>query len=150
MLRRSRTPDLDGVNIRQSGGARRRLEPAPIEEDEMAVTGVHALIYTPEADELRRLLGDAFGWTHVDAGEGWLIFALPPAEVGVHPADRPSQELSLMCDDLAGTMSELGTRGVTFRGDPADRGWGIVVTMILPGGVEMLLYEPRHRTAHAS
>jgi hypothetical protein len=115
----------------------------------MTVTGVHALVYTPEADALRKVLGDAFGWSHVDAGEGWLIYALPPAELGVHPGDRPGHELSLMCDDLAGTMAELRTRGVSFRGDPDDRGWGIVVTMILPGGVEMLLYEPRHPTAHA-
>jgi hypothetical protein len=114
----------------------------------MTVTGVHALVYTPEADELRRLLGDAFGWSRVDAGEGWLIYALPPAELGVHPGDRPAQVLSLMCDEITGTMTELRARGVVFEGEPEDRGWGIAVTMILPGGIEMLLYEPRHPTAH--
>jgi hypothetical protein len=116
----------------------------------MTVTGVHALVSIPEADALRKALGDAFGWSHVDAGEGWLIYALPPAELGVHPGDRPGYELSLMCDDLASTMAELRTRGVDFRGDPDDRGWGIVMTMILPGGVEMMLYEPRHPVAHAT
>jgi hypothetical protein len=116
----------------------------------MSVTGVHALVYTPEAEELRRLLSDAFGWPFVDAGEGWLIYALPPAELGVHPGDRPWQELSLTCDEIAGTMAELRSKGVDFRGEPEDRGWGIAVTMILPGGVEMLLYQPRHPTAHTA
>jgi hypothetical protein len=115
----------------------------------MAVTGVHALIYTPEADELRRSLGDIFGWSSVDAGEGWLIFVLPPAELGVHPADRPRHELSLTCDELAGTVDDLRARGVTFRGEPEEQSWGTGVTMVLPGGVEMLLYQPRHPLAHA-
>jgi len=113
----------------------------------MSVTGVHALVYTPQAEELRALLADAFGWSHVDAGAGWLIYALPPAELGVHPADRPRQELSLMCDDLSGTMAELLARGVTFHGEPEEHAWGTGVTMLLPGGVDMLLYEPRHPTA---
>ena len=77
----------------------------------MAVIGVHALIYTPEAEALRALLADAIGWSHVDAGEGWLIFALPPAELGVHPGDQPRHELSLMCDDIATTVAELTVMG---------------------------------------
>ena len=115
----------------------------------MAITGVHALIYTAEAEELRRVLGDVFGWTSVDAGEGWLIFALPPAELGVHPADQPRHELSLTCDNLAATMAELRARGITFRGEPKEQSWGSGAVMVLPGGVEMLLYEPRHPIAHA-
>jgi Glyoxalase/Bleomycin resistance protein/Dioxygenase superfamily len=114
----------------------------------MAVTGVHALIYTPEVDALRRVLTAALGWSHVDAGQGWLIFALPPAELGIHPDNEPHHELSLMCDDLATTIDELSTAGVTFRGEPEDRGWGITTTMVLPGGVDVVLYEPRHPTAH--
>ncbi len=114
----------------------------------MPVTGVHALIYTPEADALRSVLTDALGWSHVDAGEGWLIFALPPAEVGVHPAEAPRHELSLMCDDIAATMAEFGAKGIEFRGEPVDRGWGIATTMVLPGGVDLMLYEPRHPVAH--
>jgi hypothetical protein len=113
----------------------------------MSVTGVHALVHTPEAEELRRLFSEAFGWSHVDAGDGWLIFALPPAELGVHPGDRPWHELSLRCDEIAGTMAELRSKGVRFRGEPEDRGWGMAVTMDLPGGVEMLLYQARHPTA---
>jgi hypothetical protein len=114
----------------------------------MGVTGLHALIYSPAADDLRTLLTDAFGFPHVDAGEGWLIFALPPAELGVHPGSEPRYELSLMCDDIAGTMSDLRAKGVAFDGEPEERGWGTAVTMTLPGGVEMLLYQPHHPTAH--
>lgn len=112
----------------------------------MAITGVHALLYTPEADALRALLRDVIGWDHVDDGGGWLIFRLPPAELGVHPAEATSQELSLMCDDVRATMDELRARGVTFKDEPHDEGWGVAVTMVLPGGLEMLLYEPRHAT----
>ncbi len=114
----------------------------------MAVIGVHALIYTSEADAVRESFAQAFGWSHVDAGNGWPIFALPPAEVGVHPGDEPRHELSLMCDDITADMAELRSKGVTFRGEPEPQAWGLAVTMILPGGVEMLLYQPRHPTAH--
>lgn len=113
----------------------------------MAITGTHALLYTSEPDQLRAVLRDVFGWKNVDAHDGWLIFALPPAELGVHPADAPSHELTLMCDDLDATIAELRAKGIEFRGEPENQGFGIVTTMVLPGGVEMLLYEPRHETA---
>jgi hypothetical protein len=112
----------------------------------MGITGVHALLYTPEADALRAVLRDVMGWDHLDSGDGWLIFKLPPAEVGVHPADAPSHQLSLMCDDLDGTVAELRAKGIELRGEPHDEGWGVVITMVLPGGLELLLYEPRHPT----
>lgn len=76
-----------------------------------------------------------------------LIFRLPPAELGVHPAERPSHELSLMCDDIAATVADLEQQGIEFRGAAEDQGFGIAITMILPGGVEVLLYQPRHPTA---
>jgi catechol 2,3-dioxygenase-like lactoylglutathione lyase family enzyme len=113
----------------------------------MAITGVHALLYSPEADAVRALLRDVFGWDHVDDGQGWLIFKLPPAELGVHPGEQPAHELSFMCDDLRATVAELREKGVEFRGEPEDQGWGVVTTMVLPGGVDVLLYEPRHATA---
>jgi hypothetical protein len=113
----------------------------------MAITGMHGLLYTSEPEQLRAVLRDVFGWKHVDAHDGWLIFALPPAELGVHPAENPSHELSLMCDDLDATMTELRAKGIEFRGEPENQGFGIVMTMVLPGDVEMLLYEPRHQTA---
>lgn len=111
----------------------------------MAVTAVHALLYTPEPEALRGVLRDVLGWRHVDDGEGWLIFALPPAELGVHPSDGSTRhELSLMCDDVGATVAELRQRGVEVRGEPDDLGFGIGTTIVLPGGVELLLYEPRH------
>jgi hypothetical protein len=72
---------------------------------------------------------------------------LPPAELGVHPAEKPSHELSLMCDDLDATVAELRAKGIEFRGEPENQGFGTVMTMVLPGGVEMMLYQPRHATA---
>jgi hypothetical protein len=117
----------------------------------MAITGVHALLYSPQADAVRALLRDVMGWTYVEDSPGWLIFKLPPAELGVHPTmgddDVPHHELSLMCDDVVATAAELSAKGVEVKGEPQDMGFGVVVTLVLPGGVEVLLYEPRHTTA---
>ena len=113
----------------------------------MAITGTHALLYTPEPEALRACLRDVFGWKHVDAHDGWLIFALPPAELGVHPADKAAHELSFMCDDIEATMAELQAKGIRFKGEPESQGFGIVATMVLPGDVDVLLYQPRHPTA---
>jgi hypothetical protein len=113
----------------------------------MPITGVHALIYTSEPERLRAVLRDVFGWHHVDAHDGWLIFALPPAELGIHPADGPRHELSLMCDDLDATVAELTAKGIEFRPERHTAGFGVGMTMVLPGGVDVLLYQPRHPTA---
>ncbi len=115
----------------------------------MAVIGVHGLLYTPEPERLRAVLRDVLGWTYVEETDtpGWLIFALPPAELGVHPSEGATKhELCLMCDDVHTTMGELQDQGIEFRDEPKDMGFGIAVTMVLPGGVEMLLYEPRHES----
>ena len=111
------------------------------------ITGAHVLLYTPEAEALRGVLRDVMGWSYVDAHEGWLIFALPPAELGVHPGDSPRHELSLMCDDIHATVEDLREKGIEIRGEPEAAGFGVQVTMVLPGGVEVMLYEPRHATA---
>jgi hypothetical protein len=113
----------------------------------MAVTGAHVLLYTSESDAVRGIFRDVFGWHHVDAGEGWLIFALPPAEVGVHPSDQPAHQLTLMCDDLTTTIEELRGKGIDIPGEPNDEGFGITATAVLPGNLEVMLYEPRHPTA---
>jgi catechol 2,3-dioxygenase-like lactoylglutathione lyase family enzyme len=113
----------------------------------MGIVGAHVVLHTPDAEALRVLLRDALGWQHVDAGDGWLIFALPPAELGVHPSEgATTHELSLMCDDIGSTVAELRAKGIEIRGEPEDRGYGIVVKMVLPGGVEVDLYEPHHRS----
>jgi hypothetical protein len=113
----------------------------------VGVTGFHALVYTSEPEAVRAVFRDVFGWKHVDAGDGWLIFALPPGELAAHPAEEPRHELCLMCDDLDSTIAELRAKGIEFRGEPQDEGFGITITMRLPGGAELLLYEPRHATA---
>lgn len=119
----------------------------------MAVTGAHMLLYTSEPEALRAVLRDVFGWTHVDAGEGWLIFQLPPAEIGVHPAEGPSFDagirhmVSFMCDDIGETVAELRAKGVDIPGEPVDEGYGITIMMNLPGGCQVQLYEPRHPLA---
>jgi hypothetical protein len=120
----------------------------------MAIIGAHMLLYSTEADALRTTLKTAFGFDSVDAGGGWLIFALPPSELGVHPAEGPTCEsgarhlITLMCDDLAKTMADLSAKGIQFEGQPEDEGYGITVMMKLPGA-KVMLYEPRHPTAIA-
>jgi predicted enzyme related to lactoylglutathione lyase len=113
----------------------------------VAVSGVHGLIYTSEPEAVRAIFRDVFGWEHVDAGEGWLIFKLPPAELGIHPEKSGwTHQLALICDDLEATTAELRAKGIEFRDDLSDEGYGITVTMVLPGDVEIELYEPRHPT----
>ena len=77
----------------------------------MPITGAHVVLHSPQADELRAVLRDVFGWEHVEDTPGWLIFKLPPAELGVHPSDGPKHELSLVCDDIVATVNELRARG---------------------------------------
>jgi hypothetical protein len=113
----------------------------------MAITGVHTLLYTSEPEALRAVLRDVLGWQHVDAHDGWLIFRLPPGELGVHPAEAPRHQLTLMCDNLDETVNDLRGRGMTFRDDRQDAGFGAAITMVLPGDVEVMLYDPRHPTA---
>jgi catechol 2,3-dioxygenase-like lactoylglutathione lyase family enzyme len=122
----------------------------------MGIIGAHMLLYTPEADALRSTLRDVFGFRFVDAGGGWLIFALPPSELGVHPAEGPTydsgvrHQVSLMCDDIHATVAELRAKGIQIDGEPVDAGYGVTVMMTLPGGVKVQLYEPRHAMAIAS
>jgi catechol 2,3-dioxygenase-like lactoylglutathione lyase family enzyme len=112
----------------------------------MAITGAHAVLYTHEAEADRAWLTDVLGLESVDAGGGWLIFALPPAELAVHPASSEGGEveLYLMCDDIESTMRELRDKGVAFDGSVADQPWGRVTKIVLPSGGRLGLYEPRH------
>jgi predicted enzyme related to lactoylglutathione lyase len=112
------------------------------------ITGVHALIYTKNADAVRAFFRDVIQSPHVDAGRGWLIFALPPAELGIHPSDDgESHELYLMCDNIDRTLTDLAAKGVTAAGPVSDQGWGRVTSIQIADGVTLGLYEPRHPTA---
>jgi hypothetical protein len=112
------------------------------------ITGAHAIIYSQQADEVRTFLRDILGFDSVDAGEGWLIFALPPAELAVHPTDGPSRhELYLLCDDINATVADLKAKGVELSRPISDQGWGLLTAVRLPGGAELGIYEPRHPVA---
>jgi predicted enzyme related to lactoylglutathione lyase len=113
------------------------------------ITGVHTVLFAEDADATRAFLRDVLGWDSVDAGGGWLIFALPPGELGVHPVEAGGQrhELYLMCDDINATVDELTRKGVTFTQPVEDAGFGLTTRLQLPGGGELALYQPRHPVA---
>lgn len=117
------------------------------------ITGAHVLLYTSEPAKVRAIFRDVFQWPHVDAGDGWLIFRLPPSEIGVHPSEDPDDDeggqhqFTLMCDDIQRTVAELRAKGITVQGDPEDQGWGITVMVELPGHLHVMLYQPRHPVA---
>jgi len=110
------------------------------------ITGVHALVYSKEPEELRAWFRDVLELPSVDAHEGWPIFALPPAEMAVHPVDGGEQrhELFLMCDDLEATMKQLKAKGVDFATPVSEQRWGLLTSIRIPGGGELSLYQPKH------
>jgi hypothetical protein len=113
------------------------------------ISGIHALIYAKNTDKARAFFHDVLEFKSVDAGHGWLIFALPPAELGIHPAEKgkdPSHELYLMCDDLKATLAKLKKKGVKC-GAVKDAGWGVLSSVNVPGAGKIALYQPRHPTA---
>jgi len=119
----------------------------------MAITGTHMLFYTSEAEKLRAMLRDVFGFKHVDAGGGWLIFRLPPAEIGVHPAEGPNydsgmrHEISFMCDDIHKTVADLKAKGVSVDAAINTESYGHTTMLHLPGGAKAMLYQPLHAIA---
>jgi catechol 2,3-dioxygenase-like lactoylglutathione lyase family enzyme len=107
------------------------------------------LIFSDDADATRAFFGDVLGFASVDDGEGWLIFALPPSELGVHPGSGwgrgvGDHELFLMCHDIQRTVDELTRKGVEFAAPVGDEGYGLVTRFKIPGGGEIGLYEPKH------
>jgi catechol 2,3-dioxygenase-like lactoylglutathione lyase family enzyme len=109
------------------------------------INGAHAILYSEDADATRAALAKVLGTRSVDAGGGWLIFALPPAELAVHPAEEGGRhELYLMTDDLKATLARLRERGVTVSGEPSDQPWGVVAAIEVPGFGALGIYEPRH------
>jgi catechol 2,3-dioxygenase-like lactoylglutathione lyase family enzyme len=109
------------------------------------ITGAHLVIFTTDAERDRAFFRDVLEFPSVDAGGGWLIFGLPPAELAAHPAEQGGQhELYLMCDDVHGTVAELKTKGVDVARPISDEGFELVTAIRLPGGGELGLYQPRH------
>src|ERR1044072_3919754 len=109
------------------------------------INGSHVILFSQDPDADRAFFAEVLGFSSVDAGGGWLIFALPPAEAAMHPTDGgPSYELYFTCDDIEKTMEELRAKGVEFIGEISEERWGRVTGFRLPGGGEVGMYEPRH------
>src|SRR5262245_47705052 len=125
------------------------------------ITAIHTLVYSDDAPATRKFFSDVLGWPsvqHGESGEGWLIFKTGPSELGVHPTrseyngeihTSPRQHtMSLMCDDIVATKSELEAKGAKFLGDVADHGYGLILMLAVPGADPIQLYQPRHPTAY--
>jgi catechol 2,3-dioxygenase-like lactoylglutathione lyase family enzyme len=109
------------------------------------IDGSHVILFSHDAEADRAFFADTLGLAHVDAGSGWLIFALPAAESAFHPTEGPaSQEFYFMCDDIEATVEELRGKGVEFTADISEERWGRLTRFRLPGGGEVGMYEPRH------
>jgi catechol 2,3-dioxygenase-like lactoylglutathione lyase family enzyme len=108
------------------------------------ITGLHTIVFSPEADKVRAFFADTLGFTSVDAGGGWLIFAMPPAELAVHPAEGGRHELYLMCDDIHETLAGLRAKGVEVAQEVSDQGWGLLAAIRLPDDTQFPIYQPRH------
>jgi predicted enzyme related to lactoylglutathione lyase len=112
------------------------------------ITGLHSIVFSPDAEEDRAFFRDTLELRSVDAGGGWLIFAMPPAELAVHPTDGDGHhELYLMCDDIDATLDDLRGKGVEVSSEITDAGWGRLASLKLPSGSDLAIYEPRHETA---
>jgi catechol 2,3-dioxygenase-like lactoylglutathione lyase family enzyme len=113
------------------------------------INGTHVIVYSRDAEADRAFIRDVLGFPGVDAGEGWLILKLPPAEVAVHPTNGEAKhELYLMCDDIEGMLAGLAGKGVEISRPVSDEGWGLLASIRLPGGSELPLYEPWHPVAY--
>jgi hypothetical protein len=115
------------------------------------IRGMHGLFYSSEPVAARAFILDKLKLPHTDIGEGWLIFDLPAGDIGVHPSDEKNPNLagthdvSFYCDDIHGTVAQLKGRGVEFTEEVKDQGFGLVTYFKIPGGVKVLLYEPKYR-----
>jgi catechol 2,3-dioxygenase-like lactoylglutathione lyase family enzyme len=122
------------------------------------ITSTHAIIYAEDAEQARAFFRDVLKLPYVDAHGGWLIFKLPPPELGIHPAGPPGDpasgapsghhELYLMCDDIETTVAELTAQGVEFTSPVQDQGFGRLARLRVPGAGEIGIYQPRHATAY--
>ena len=112
------------------------------------IVGAHMIVYSHDAEADRAFIRDVLGFASIDAGDGWLIFKLPPAEIAVHPTNAETKhEIYLLCDDIARLLADFGDRGI--KCSPVnDQGWGLVASIKLPSGADLALYEPRHPVAY--
>lgn len=109
------------------------------------IKGFHAILFSADAEADRAFFRDVLGWPFVDARDGWLIFAAPPAELALHPVEGSQRhEFYLMCDDVKATVDELERKGVELARPIGDQGFGLIAYLRLPGGSELGIYEPRH------
>ncbi len=111
------------------------------------IIGTHTILFSADADADRAFLRDVLHFSHVDAGGGWLLFALPPSELAVHPGTSPSHQMYFMSNDLDQDIADLANKGVTC-GPTSEERWGTLTSIPLPGGGSVGLYEPRHLLAH--
>ena len=114
------------------------------------IKGVHTMFYSSEPEALRAFIRDKLRFSFTDVGEGWLIFDLPEAEMGCHPADPAkgavcgAHDISFYCDDIEATVAELRARGVEFTDGVTNQGYGLVTHFLVPGGFQVQLYQPRY------
>lgn len=116
--------------------------------------GLHVTVFTPEAEALRAFMRDKLGLKFSDAGGGWLVFDVPEAEVGVHEMEASGpdtegrnkgyQEISFYCDDISQTVADLKGRGVEFTSEIVDQGWALSTQFLMPGGIDVMLYQPSY------
>ncbi len=108
------------------------------------IKGMHALLFTPKAEEVRAFIRDKLDLPYTDTGEGWLIFDVPEADLGCHPSEKVSQSISFYCDDISKTVKDLKSRGVEFTSGITEQSWGFLTHFRMPGELEVELYEPKY------
>ncbi len=110
------------------------------------IKGMHAIFFTPQAEELRAFIRDRLELPYTDVGDGWLIFDVPRADLACHPAEGVAHDISFFCDDLGETVSELKGKGVEFTSDITETDWGWMTTLRMPGNLEVILYQAKYTT----
>ena len=109
------------------------------------IKGMHALFYTTKPDEVRAFIRDKLGYPFSDLGDGWLIIAVPEADLGVHPSRRVHHGVSFYCDDIHTTVRELKSRGVKFTSGVREQDWGYLTYFVMPGNLKVELYQPKYK-----
>jgi catechol 2,3-dioxygenase-like lactoylglutathione lyase family enzyme len=108
------------------------------------IKGVHAMLYSTDAEKTRAFFRDVMGLPNFDSGDGWLIFTPPEADIGVHPGDRTGHSISFYCDDINATVEQLKAKGANFTKPVWEEEWGYVATLEVPGAGEVDIYQPKY------